>query len=142
MIANQTSAQADAFWSVHVEMSDEVSDQPALASEARPGAEIASPRRLSSDEFKRLSSQHALILEGAAGANLENVHSLIFFENMDQIESKSATMIPVDRIRSIEILSDAPVANTPLNLSSLWRVRIELAPTVGKKARLDTVFES
>jgi hypothetical protein len=119
---------------------DLAGSQSAQVPKAVDDAAVA--RELSSEEFRRVSASHGLILDGAAGANLESMHSLIFFADLDSLGSKPPTSLPVERIKRIQLVEDEPISNTPLNLPSLWRVRIELEPTASKNAFLETVFES
>lgn len=97
---------------------------------------------MTSADFVKLSSDTGLLLVGAAGANPNDPYTLQFFPDASTAGSTEPTFVPKSRVERVELLQRSPVQNTPLNMPSLWLVRLHLSPTVTtEKARLDTVFE-
>ena len=110
-------------------------------------AQIDQPAKSRQDrshyQFFELSQNTGVSLHGVAGANLNNTQELLFFPNAQDLGPEQAVVVPMRRVRGIEVLSDVPEENTPLEFPSLWSVRIHLHPTeAARKEELFTVFES
>lgn len=130
-------------------ISNEIADTSAkgLATEVHDCTENSTrettrPKYLEPTEFQKLSAETGLVLIGAAGVNLDDAESVIFFSDTNRIADQNPIVIPLKRVVRIELLKDTLIQNTPLNLPSLWLVRLHLSRTeTSQKARLDTVFE-
>lgn len=98
-------------------------------------------REINATSFLHLAFESHTTLVGAATANLESGSSLAFFPEGKPIASENQLAVPLLRIRRVELLSDRPLANTPLSMPSVWPVRLDLHPLRNKRASLDTTFE-
>ncbi|MEM7477281.1 MAG: hypothetical protein AAF483_20035 [Planctomycetota bacterium] len=95
------------------------------------------------EDFFQLSQNAGTRLKGVACANLKNVAELLFFDSEESLEQSRAQVVPIRRIKSVELHSDLPIENSPLELPSMWRITIHLHPKeAAREEMIVTVFES